>query len=159
MVRMMMWTPKEGDDRFKATMQDFVQSHRLQAATTEDFKAVVEKHMSPQMDLDGNHRMDWFFNQFVYGTDLPVYHFEGQTTQNGDATSLHIKLIQSGVPDKFKMPVPIYLELEGGRVMRLGSINITGNKTIDQTVQLPKLPAKVTRVSINYYYDVLSTEN
>jgi hypothetical protein len=88
-----------------------------------------------------------------------VYHFEGQTTQNGDATSLHIKLIQSGVPDKFKMPVPIYLELEGGRVMRLGSINITGNKTIDQTVQLPKLPAKVTRVSINYYYDVLSTEN
>jgi hypothetical protein len=55
--------------------------------------------------------------------------------------------------------VPIYLELEGGRVMRLGSINITGNKTIDQTVQLPKLPAKVTRVSINYYYDVLSTEN
>jgi aminopeptidase N len=159
MVRMMMWTPKEGDDRFKATMQDFVQSHRLQAVTTEDFKAVVEKHMSPQMDLEGNHRMDWFFNEFVYGTELPAYHFEGQATQNGDATSLHIKLVQSGVPDKFRMPVPLYLELEGGKVIRLGSVNVTGNKTIDQTLQLPKLPAKVKRVSINYYYDVLSTEN
>jgi aminopeptidase N len=159
MIRMMMWTPKEGDDRFKATMQDFVRSHSLQAATTEDFKAVVEKHMSPQMDLDGNHRMDWFFNQYVYGTDLPVYHFEGQAIQNGDATSLHIKLTQSGVSDKFRMPVPIYLELEGGKIMRLGSINITGDKTVDQTVQLPKLPARVKRVFVNYYYDVLSTEN
>jgi hypothetical protein len=159
MVRMMMWTPKEGDDRFKATMHDFVDKYRLQAATTEDFKAAVERHMSPQMDLDGNHRMDWFFNQYVYGTDLPAYHFEGQATENGDATNLHFKLTQSGVPDKFRMPVPIYLELEGGKVMRLGSINITGNKTVDQTVQLPKLPARVKRVSVNYYYDVLSTEN
>jgi aminopeptidase N len=159
MIRMMMWTPKEGDSRFKATMQDFVQSHHLQAATTEDFKAMVEKHMSPQMDLDGNRRMDWFFNQYVYGTDLPAYHFEGQAIQNGDATSLHFKLTQSGVSDKFRMPVPIYLELEGGKIMRLGSINITGDKTVDQTVQLPKLPARVKRVSVNNYYDVLSTEN
>jgi aminopeptidase N len=158
MIRMMMWTQKEGDERFKATMHDLVQSYRLRAATTEDFKAIVEKHMSPQMDLDNNHRMDWFFNQYVYGTDLPTYQFEGQTTQNGDATSLHFKLIQSGVPDKFRMPVPMYLELADGRVLRLGSINITGNKTIDQTVQLGKLTVPVKRVSINYYYDVLSVE-
>jgi hypothetical protein len=159
MVRMMMWTPKDGDARFKDTMHDFVEAHRLQPATTEDFKAAVERHMSPQMDLDGNHRMDWFFNQYVYGTDLPAYHFEGQATQNGDATSLHIKLIQSGVSDKFKMLVPLYLELTDGKIIRLGAINITGNKTIDQTVQLGKLPAPVKRVSINHYYDVLSIEN
>jgi aminopeptidase N len=96
MIRMMMWTPKDGDGRFIATMHDFLATYRLQAATTEDFKAVVEKHMSPQMDLDRNHRMDWFFNQYVYGTDLPNYHFESQVTQNGDAASLHVKLTQSG---------------------------------------------------------------
>ena len=159
MIQMMMWTQKDGDARFKATMHDFVESHRLQAATTEDFKSTVEKHMSPQMDLEGNHRMDWFFNQYVYGTDLPAYHFEAQTTPNGDGTSLHIKLIQSGVPDSFRMPVPMYVELADGKVQRLGSINITGNKTIDQTVQLPKFSSPVKRVVINYYYDVLSTDN
>ena len=159
MIRMMMWSSKDGDNRFMATMHDFVDSHRLQAATTEDFKGMVEKHMSPQMDLDGNHRMDWFFNQYVYGTDLPTYHFEGQTTQNGDATTLHFKLTQSGVPPNFRMAVPIYLELATGKILRLGSVNITGLKTIDQTVQLPKLPAAVKRVSINYYYDVLAIEN
>jgi hypothetical protein len=159
MIRMMMWTPEDGDARFKAMMHDFMESHRLQATTTEDFKAAVEKHMSPQMNLEGNHRMDWFFNQYVYGTDLPTYHFEGQVTQNGDAASLHFKLIQSGVSPGFRMPVPIYFEFDGGKVMRLGSVTITGSKTIDQTVPLPKLPAPVKRVSINRYYDVLAIEN
>jgi aminopeptidase N len=49
---------KTGDERFKATMQDFVQAYTGKAATTEDFKAMVEKHMTPDMDLEGNHRMD-----------------------------------------------------------------------------------------------------
>jgi hypothetical protein len=103
--------------------------------------------------------MDWFFNQYVYGTDLPAYHFDGQITLDGDATSLHLMLIQSGVPPSFKMLVPIYLEFVDGKIMRLGSITITGPKTIEQTVKLPKLPSAVKRVSINYYYDVLAAEN
>jgi aminopeptidase N len=160
MVRMMMWSPKDGDDRFKATMHEFVDTYRLRAATTEDFKAVVEKHMSPQMDLEGNHRMDWFFNQYVYGTDLPAYRFESQVTPNGDGTTaLHVRLTQSGVPPSFRMLVPIYLEFTNAKFIRMGSVTITGTKTIDQTLQLPKMPAPIKRALINYNYDVLSTEN
>jgi Peptidase family M1 domain len=159
MIRMMMWTPKEGDRRFMETMHDFLQSYRLQAATTEDFKAVVEKHMSPGMDLDGNHRMDWFFNEYVYGTDLPNYHFESQIALNGDATSLHLKLTQSGVPQSFRMVVPIYVELANGNVVHLGSVMIVGSMTTEQTVQLPKPPSPAKRVMINYFYDVLATED
>ena len=59
------------------------------------------------MDIEGNHRMDWFFDEYVYGTDLPTYHFEGQVTPNGDGNTLHIKLTQSGVPPDFKMLVPL----------------------------------------------------
>jgi hypothetical protein len=160
MIRMMMWNPKDGgDDRFRATMHDFIATHQLQAVTTEDFKSVVEKHMSPQMDLDGNHRMDWFFNEYVYGTDLPVYHFESQVTPNADGTALHLKLTQSGVPTSFKMAVPLYLEFASGKVMRLGSINIIGSSTVDQTVQLPKFSEPIRKVVINHYYDVLSIDN
>jgi len=68
---MMMWTPQEGEERFKATMHDFLDTYRMQAATTEEFKAMVEKHMSTQMDLDHNHRMDWFFNQYVTAPSCP----------------------------------------------------------------------------------------
>ena len=159
MIRMMMWSPKDGDARFKATMQDFVNTYRLQAATTEDFKAIVEKHMSPQMDLEGNHTMDWFFREYVYGTDLPAYHFEGDATPSGDGWKLHIRLEQSHVGPKFANTVPLYLELANGQIMRLGQIAIHGPNTVEQTVQLPKLPAAVKRVMINYYYDVLCTDN
>jgi len=159
MVRMLMWTSKEGDDRFRAMMHDFVNTYRMQAATTEDFKAVVEKHMSPAMDLDGNHRMDWFFNEYVYGTELPNYHFESQVTPSGDGSSVHFKLTQSGVSANFKMLVPIYLEMTNGKILRMGAVAISGPTTMDRTVPLPKLESSPKRAMINYFYDVLSTEN
>ena len=159
MIRMMMFTSQEGDRTFRETMHDFVSQYRLKAATTEDFKAVVEKHMTPAMDLDGNHRMDWFFNQYVYGTDLPAYHFESQITSSGDTQSLHFKLVQSGVNDKFKMAVPIYFELADGKILRAGTAMIIGSSTAEKTIPLPKLPSSLKKVFINYYYDVLCTEN
>jgi len=159
MIRMMMWSPKDGDQRFIDTMHDFLTTYRLQAATTEDFKAMVEKHMSPQMDLDGNHRMDWFFNQYVYGTDLPTYHFESQLTKDGDATTVHFKLAQSGVPASFKMLVPVYLELTDGKIVRLGLIPMVGDFSFEKNLQLPKYPSPIKRVMINYNYDVLAIEN
>jgi hypothetical protein len=140
-------------------MHDLVDTYRLKAATTEDFKAIVEKHMSPQMDLDSNHKLDWFFNEYVYGTDLPAYHFEGDIAETATGTSLHYKLTQSGVSPSFKMLVPIYLEFADGKILRIGSVHITGPSTKEQTASLPKLPNKVKRVLINYNYDVLSTEN
>src|SRR6202041_1035017 len=159
MIRMMMWSAGEGDALFRATMHDFVSSYRLEAATTEDFKAVVEKHMSPQMDLDRSQRLDWFFNEYVYGTDLPNYHFESQLAAKGETTSLHFELTQSAVPAGFKMLVPIYVELTNGKVIYLGSVAMVGNKTVDQTVEGPKLASPIKRALINYYYDALSTEN
>ena len=159
MIRLMMWTPRDGDARFKETMHDFVDTYRLKPATTEDFKAIVEKHMTQSMNLDGNGRMDWFFNEYVYGTELPTYHFEAEATPNGDGTALHVKLVQSGVSPQFKMPVPIYLELADGRILRFGEIGMVGSSNFEHTFDLPKLRSPVKKASINDYYDVLSVEN
>jgi aminopeptidase N len=159
MIRMMMYTQKSGDDQFKAMMHDFVDTYRLKVATTEDFKAVVEKHMTPAMDLDRNHKMDWFFNEYVYGTDLPTYHFEGLVKSTSDKDSIHFKLTQSGVPDTFKMMVPVYVELADGRTTKLGSLYLIGNSSSEKDIELPKSPAPIKRVLINYMHDVLAIEN
>ena len=53
-------------------MHDLVKTYSGKAATTENFKAMVEKHMTAEMDLDGNHRLDWFFDEYVYGPRRPV---------------------------------------------------------------------------------------
>jgi len=157
MIRMMMWDHKDHDQRFKDTMHDFVATYSGHAATTEEFKAIVEKHMTQQMDLDGNHRMDWFFNEYVYGTALPTYAFEYsfENGANGEIV-LAFTLTQSGVSQKFRMLVPIYLELADGTIVRLGSASPDGNTTIQQKVPLKGLKQQPRRAMINYMSDVLA---
>ena len=159
MIRSMMWSPRTGDEEFQTTMHDFVTTYRMQAATTEDFKAMVEKHMNRGMNVEGNQRMDWFSNEYVYRWSCPSITSRGDISQKGDASMLHIRLVQSGVPPSFKMLMPLYLELADGKVVRWVSATIVGPSTLDQTVPLPKTPSPVKRVLINYNYEVLCAYN
>jgi hypothetical protein len=158
MVRMMMWDRKTGDQNFIAAMHDFVQTYSGKAATTEDFKAAMEKHMTPEMDMEGNHRLDWFFNEYVYGTALPTYKFDYtfEKGANGD-TLLGFKATQSGVDDKFRMIVPIYLELADGHTVSLGRLRLVGNTSVDQKVPLKGLKDAPKRAVLNYNDDVLAS--
>jgi len=158
MIRMMMWDPRTGDKPFKETMQDFVNTYRGKAATTEDFKAALEKHMTSQMDIEGNHKMDWFFNEYVYGTQLPSYKFDSTLGTDPDGTVvLSFNLSQFNVDGKFAMLVPIYLELEDGRVIMSARAPVIGSTTFSDKVSLKALKTKPRRAMINYHYDVLAS--
>jgi hypothetical protein len=157
MLRWMMYDRQTGDQKFIAMMRDFVKSHFNDNASTESFKAIVEKHMTPQMDLDGNKRMDWFFSQWVYGTEIPRYRFDYSLTPDSDGkVTLRGAVTQSDVPPNFKMLVPIYLDFGKG-ITRLGSAPVMGNMTTKEFEV--KLPEKPKRAMINYHYDVLAYES
>jgi aminopeptidase N len=159
MLRMMLWDPKTGDDQFKAMRHDFVSTYSSKTATTEDFKEIVEKHMIQVMDADGNHKMNWFFDDYVYGTALPNYKVESSYDTGANGLVLSLKVTQSNVDENFKMVVPVYLEFTNGKVLRLGQARIVGNSTFETKVPLSALKEKPTRVLINYFHDVLCTEN
>ena len=160
MVRMMMWDRKTGDQNFKATMQDFVKTYTDKSATTEDFKAMIEKHMTPEMDLASNHKMDWFFDEYVYGMSLPTYKLDYSFDKNGDGDVVFVfKVTQSNVDDHFRMLVPIYLELADGKTISLGRARITGNNSVDQKVALKGLKETPHAAMLNYYDDVLASKN
>ncbi len=159
MIRMMMWDDAKGDERFTATMKDFVESFRNRAASTEDFKATVEKHMTPAMNLSGNGTMDWFFNQYVYGTDLPRYQVNASFRKVADGAMMDLHVAQSNVPDNFIMLVPVYVELGNGRVVRLGQMRIRGNSAVDQKdLPLRGLQEVPRAAMVNYYNDVLAAK-
>ena len=141
-----------------AMMQDFIKSHYNQDVSTEDLKQIVEKHMTSEMDLTGDHRMDWFFNEYVYGTALPTYKMDSTFDKdaNGDVV-FGFKLTQSGVDEKFRMIVPIYLELADGRTINLGRANLKGNSSIEQKVPLKGVKVAPKRALANYNYDVLAS--
>jgi aminopeptidase N len=152
MLRSIMYSPDDGDKPFIAMMHDFVESHRERPATTESFKAIVEKHMSKLMDLYGNGRMDWFFDEWVYGTHVPRYHFEYQVAPSeGGKVKLHMTITQSEVDEHFAMIVPVFADFGNGMV-RLGQVAIGGNTTRNVDMLLPGQPKKV---SLNAYKEIL----
>lgn len=160
MVRMMLHDNRTGDQQFKETMQDFVKTYSGNAATTEDFKAILEKHMTAEMDLEGNHKMDWFFNEYVYGTQLPSYKLDSSFETGADGNVvLNMKITQSNVDANFRMPVPLYLELADGKIYFLGRARMAGNTTVEQKVPLRGLKEKPRRAMLNYYDDVLASPN
>lgn len=152
MLRSMMYSPQDQDKAFIEMMHDFVASHRDKAASTESFKEIAEKHITKSMDFQRNGRLDWFFNEWVYGTQVPRYHFEYQVAPgDGDQVKLHITITQSEVDEQFAMLVPVFADFGKGMV-RLGQIGVVGNTTRSLDILLPSQPKKV---ALNAYKDIL----
>ncbi len=156
MLRSMMYadqsTSGNKDQAFIDMMHDFVNSHQDAPASTESFKAIVEKHMTKQMDLQRNGRLDWFFHQWVYGTQIPRYQFH-YTVQPADKGQfkIQLELTQSEVGDQFASYVPIYADFGKGMV-RLGQMMVIGNSTRTMIFDVDRQPKKVVH---NLYKDVL----
>ena len=159
MLRMMMWNPQTEDEAFKAMMHDYVHTFYNRPSSTEDFKEVVERHMTREMDQTGNGKMDWFFNEYVYGTYLPDYSLESSFAPIQNGFQMNLKITQSNVDEKFMMPVPIYLDFGGGKIVKVGAARAVGNATVPLSVPLTGISEQPKRVLLNYNYDILSTEN
>jgi len=134
-------------------MHDFVAQHLNGNASTESFQRVVEKHMRPNMNLMGNGRMDWFFREWVYGTEIPRYKLDYQLVTEGKQTLLKMRVTQSEVSANFRMAVPVYLESEDKKLSKLGAVRILGNSSQDANVTLGFRPK---RVLLAAYEDVLA---
>jgi len=135
MLRNMLMDLKTmNDDRFTDMLQDFYNTYKGKDASTEDFKHIVEKHCGEDMD--------WFFNQWIYGTDIPTYKFSYYTSEKPDGKYIiHCRVIQENVPDDFKMYVPITIKFKGNKSVCL---RITVNKpTVELSFPSPMKPEKI----------------
>ncbi len=138
---------QDPDGRFIDTMHDFVSTYAGKNASTEDFRQIVAKHM--------NDPMDWFFNEWVYGTEIPSYQFSYTMNDSGGGkTMLHLSLAQSGVSNSFFMKVPVYLWVQGAP-HRLGLLSVKGSSTATADIPLGFRPDKVT---LDEYHTILAEE-
>jgi hypothetical protein len=156
MIRLLMRDEKTGDQDFSDMMKDYVKTYLYRNATSENFIGVVQKHMKPNMDVDGSHSMGWFTRQWIYGTDLPKYRLDYSLKPTPDGKiRLAARITQSDVSPDFGMRVPLYLDYEG-RVIRVGSTVVKGNVTTPEfSLDLPKKPK---RVLLNANHDILAAE-
>ena len=152
MMRADQAPPGDRDKTFIDMMHDFIESHRETSASTESFKAIVEKHMTKEMDLQKNGRLDWFFNEWVYGTEIPRYDLKYETASaSGGVVKIKLQLTQSEVDSNFAMIVPIFGDFGNGMI-RLAQIPIVGNSTRTVILDMDKQPKKIV---LNAYKDML----
>jgi hypothetical protein len=135
MLRNMMLNLRTMDeDPFKAMMHDFYQSYRGKRASTEDFQRVVERHVGQPMD--------WFFQEWVYGTSVPTYTLSWQAEPQPDGKyTLRLRVRQAEVPDDFTMLVPLLIEFADGQA--LVRVRVKGPVS-EVSLTLPAEPKAVT---------------
>lgn len=153
MLRMMMRSSTgDPDARFEAMMQDFCKTFENKPASTEDFKAIVEKHMLSNMDLERNHKMDWFFRQYVYGTGIPHYDFHVSISDAGSGQfNMTGAVTRTGVPESWMDVIPVFAERDGKQT-QIG----TFASTKPETPLNAKLPFNPGKVAINSWEELLA---
>ena len=110
MLRNMMLDNRTmSEDRFTAMMRDFYTTYRGKRASTLDFQRVVERHFGQPMD--------WFFQQWVYGTDVPTYTFSWAAQPDSGGYTVRLRVRQSDVPGYFAMYVPLLIKFEQGEAL------------------------------------------
>ncbi len=100
------------ETRFFDMLREFYATYRGRDASTHDFQVLAERYLEEDLD--------WFFDQWVYGSQLPEYKLRSsiEQSENGDYV-VRGRIEPRGVDSSFRMVVPLVVELEtGARVYR-----------------------------------------
>jgi aminopeptidase N len=147
MLRQMLHDYTRGnDDRFFAMMQDFVTRFSGTDASTEDFRRVVQSHVHQDMG--------WFFDQWVYGTQIPRFEYQWDRTQLPDkqwVVSGRIRQFDTSPP--FRAFMPITVQSADGDWTFLQEIN--GSATEFTTIPFRTKPEGVR---FNDFHSILCRE-
>jgi hypothetical protein len=96
--------------------------------------------------------MSWFFNQYVYSTEIPVYNIAFKTIQNkAGSYDVTLRIIQEEVSPGFKMYVPLKLVLDDNSFARI-RIEVKGKETL---FTIPNLPSEPEDIIFNDLESVL----
>lgn len=134
------------DDRFSAMMRDFHETYAGRSASTSDFQAIVEKHVGVPMD--------WFFNQWVMGTEIPTYHVAWKSEPAADGRHrIRFRVTQEGVPADFQAWVLVSVDLGENRFAHF-RLRVHGSQS--EYLSPVVLPAPPEGVTFNALRSVLA---
>ena len=132
----------QADEKFFRMLRDFVVAYRDQNPSTEDFAQFAAKYMNPAMDLDHNHRLDWFFDDWVRGTGIPTYKIESTVRPVANRFVVQGTVRSSNVPPEFEMLVPVIAQSGKAKTL-LGEVPVTDGGARFRFVTISR-PLRVT---------------
>jgi aminopeptidase N len=110
MIRGLFLRIQGGDEPFFAMMREFVEASKGRRTCTEDFRLAVEKALGIPMD--------WFFDQWVYGTGIPRLEVSYRRTEGG-----YTFRVEQDPATEFQMLVPVTFHF-GGKKTSTGVLKV-----------------------------------
>lgn len=136
------------EDKFTGMMRDYYATYRDSLVSTQQFRKMTEKHLG--MD------MGWFFDQWVYGTEIPSYKYCYAANPTPDGKyRVTLKVKQNDVSEGFQMYVPLLIDFGENRQARL-RVLVKGPLT---ELELPLMPLKPKDIEFNPYQSVLCRQD
>jgi predicted metalloprotease with PDZ domain len=136
MLRMMLidFTTLQ-ESTFKSLMAEFYQKYKGKSASTDDFQKLTEHYFGSDMT--------WFFDQWVYGTEIPTLKCTKSVTKNAAGHyDLKLTIEQKDVSRPFKIYLPLRIKYKDGSVFR-GRILIDQMKT-EYPYEVDSEPEEIT---------------
>ena len=134
MLRTIIGMRTGSDEPFFKTLKEFLAEYDGKAASTEDFRRVLERNL-------GGTDMGWFFDSWIYRAEIPSYSWSYSVKPDGDAFLLTIDVERRDVPEGFVAFIPVRVDFGGDKH---GYVYIA-NKQARQSVT-QKIPMKPKNV-------------
>lgn len=141
MLRYLFQVQQKDDSGFWTLLQDFLQKYQYQEVGTREFMQLTEQA------LQG--RLDWFWEQWIYGTQIPVVQWSHTLERNEKGEwVLTVEVQQKDTA--FIVPIPIYLQMPGGKTLTTPLV-MRGQTGTARAV----MAEKPSKVSLNDNYEAL----
>jgi|HubBroStandDraft_3_1064219.scaffolds.fasta_scaffold05108_2 hypothetical protein len=111
----------------------------------------------PAMNATGDGKMDWFFRQWVYGTEVPRYVVDLKMEPDGEGVRVRGTISQQEVSAGFRALLPLYLEFDKGQFVRFALVPMIGATTVP-IERVLKTPKKPRRLLVNLRSEVLARD-
>jgi len=147
MLRFLMYDLEQRmEGKFLRFLQELAITCNARTFTNEDIINLAEKHYGQPLD--------WFFQQWLYGRNLPEFNVEYKIYQRGDEHFINVKVATKGVDPSFIMPVAMQV------------VEDDDNWTyLRETVSVPQteftlgpFASKPKKFVFNEFYSVLSKD-
>ena len=135
---MHMLRQRMGDERFLAMLGQFRQRYQFQAVTTDQFRRAIAEGLPPRSP---DAKLEAFFDQWVYGTGIPVLKLSYKVTGKAPVVQLSGAITQSEVAEDFSALVPV--EIQMGKGKPLVRWVRTASEPASFSVALKQAPTKV----------------
>jgi hypothetical protein len=129
------------DNAFWLLVQDFVQNNKHRQVSTRDFLELAEARYGESLD--------WFWDQWLYGTDLPVVRWSKELSRAEDGGWL-LTVNAEQLETEMTLHIPIYVVRQDGETIRAPLI--LRGRTARATVELENEPLEV---SLNDDYEAI----